>query len=363
MKSDYCREDLLHRQQRASRLLTDGLDAVVFFDLHSVRYLCGFTGTDGVVVVSAEGVEFLTDSRYVVQAAAEVLATRITRYNEKNSGIADCLKRVQAQRVGYEANAITCSSFAELENQVDVAWVGMSAELNAMRALKSPAEIAAIESATTISAQAFAAIEPLLTPGQVERDIALELEIEQRRLGADARAFEFIVASGERGALPHGVASTKRLAAGELVTIDFGCRFAGYHSDETVTVAIGDISARLRTIYDTVLEAHDRALQCVAPGVPLREIDAVARDYIGVAGYSDYFGHGLGHGVGLKVHEAPVVSPRSESLAEVGMVFTIEPGIYIPGCGGVRIEDMVVVTDDGCRTLTRIPKKFRCWVA
>jgi Xaa-Pro aminopeptidase len=159
--------------------------------------------------------------------------------------------------------------------------------------------------------------------------------------------------------MPHGVASDRALGEGELVTIDFGCRLAGYHSDETVTLALGAVSDVLRAIFDIVLEAHDRALAAVAPGVALAELDRVARDHIKSCGYGDYFGHGLGHGVGLEVHEAPTVSPRSQAFAEPGMVFTIEPGIYLPGVGGVRIEDTVVVTGEGHQALTKIPKTFR----
>jgi Xaa-Pro aminopeptidase len=352
-------KDLIERQQQASRLLNSNLDAIVFFSSYSLRYLCGFTGTDGVLVMSSDGFEFLTDSRYVVQAEQQVYAGQISEYRDKNISLADCLTRLKAGRVGYEADAITCARFSALEEKVPVTWVALSEELKFLRSLKSTGEIDSIETATQISAEAFASIEPLLRPGNVECDIALELEIALRRLGAEAKAFDFIVASGERGALPHGVASTKRLASGDLVTIDFGCRVNGYHSDETVTVAIGSVSEKLYDIYDVVLEAHDRAMAHVAPEVPLRELDAIARNYIQECGYGEYFGHGLGHGVGLEVHEAPVVSPRSDSLAEPGMIFTIEPGIYIPGCGGVRIEDMVLVTDDGYRTLTHIPKTFR----
>ncbi|MEJ2520948.1 MAG: M24 family metallopeptidase, partial [Desulfuromonadales bacterium] len=192
-----------------------------------------------------------------------------------------------------------------------------------------------------------------------ENELALALEYALRQAGGEEKAFAIIVASGDRGALPHGLASDKPLAAGELVTIDFGCRRAGYHSDETITLAIGDVPSGLRRIYDTVLEAHDRALAAVRPGLLLKDLDAVARDYISAQGYGAFFGHGLGHGVGLEVHEAPVVSPRSQQIAAEGMVLTIEPGIYVPGTGGVRIEDMVLVTANGGRVLTKIPKTFR----
>ena len=206
---------------------------------------------------------------------------------------------------------------------------------------------------------AFAEVEALLRPGSVERDVALALEFALKRRGAEEKAFDFIVASGERGALPHGVASGRRLAAGELVTIDFGCRVDGYHADETVTIAIGTVADELRRVFDIVLAAHDLALAAVAPGVPVSELDRVAREHIAAAGYGAYFGHGLGHGVGLDVHEAPAVSSRSKAVVQKGMVFTVEPGIYLPGVGGVRIEDMVLATAAGFRVLTRIPKQFR----
>jgi Xaa-Pro aminopeptidase len=228
-----------------------------------------------------------------------------------------------------------------------------------LRLHKSPDEIDAIASAAGLNVAGFAEIEAMIRPGVREKDIALALEFALRQLGAEEKAFDIIVASGLRGAMPHGVASDKKLAEGELVTIDFGCRLRGYHSDETVTLALGQASAELRTLFDVVLEAHDLALAAVAPGVALTELDRLARDHIKTCGYGDYFGHGLGHGVGLEIHEGPTVSPRSTAIAEAGMVFTIEPGIYLPGVGGVRIEDMVLVTTDGHQALTKIPKTFR----
>ena len=216
-----------------------------------------------------------------------------------------------------------------------------------------------IASAADLNAAGLAEVTAMIRPGVREKDIALALEFALRRLGAEEKAFDIIVASGVRGAMPHGVASDKILAEGEMVTIDFGCRLRGYHSDETVTLALGEVSDELRTIFEVVLEAHDRALEAVAPGVALSELDRLARDHIKACGYGDYFGHGLGHGVGLEIHEAPTVSPRSAAIAEEGMVFTIEPGIYLPGLGGVRIEDIVLVTADGHQTLTKIPKMFR----
>jgi Xaa-Pro aminopeptidase len=185
------------------------------------------------------------------------------------------------------------------------------------------------------------------------------LEIAIRKHGGEDKSFDFIVASGIRGALPHGVASDKKIENSDLVTIDYGGRYRGYYSDETVTFAVGQSDAKIRKVYDIVLEAHDRAIAKIKPGIAFSEIDAAARDYISCSGYGANFGHGLGHGVGLEVHEAPRISPLSKGLTEVGMVFTVEPGIYLPGLGGVRIEDIVVVTADGCRILTRLSKKYR----
>ncbi len=185
------------------------------------------------------------------------------------------------------------------------------------------------------------------------------MECTLKRLGADEKAFDFIVASGLRGAMPHGVASDKVIQSGELVTIDYGVRKDGYHSDETVTLAVGEISSDLRRIYDIVLAAHDAAIDSLRVGMELKALDAVARRIIAAEGYGDYFGHGLGHGVGLEIHEYPPVSPRSQDRVEAGMVLTIEPGIYVPDLGGVRIEDTLLVTDQGYEILTQLPKSFR----
>lgn len=337
-----------------------GLDAAVFLHTANMRHLCGFTGSDGVVVAAAEKLVFLTDSRYTTQAQNEVSADAIEEYKNKTDAIVELLDSMQAKRIGYETT-LSVGVFEELKEKSGPGnnWVNLKEELHALRLHKSDAELLAITSATERNFTAFQNIVDMIRPGVREDDVALTLEFELRKLGAEEKAFDIIVASGDRGALPHGIASKKIIAEGELVTIDFGCRVSGYFSDETITLAVGEVSDELKMIYQTVLEAHDRAIHAVASGVALTEIDNVARSYIKDCGYGSYFGHGLGHGVGLEVHEAPVVSPRSKTVAEEGMVFTVEPGIYIPGLGGVRIEDMVLVTSNGCRILTKIPKTFR----
>jgi Xaa-Pro aminopeptidase len=337
------------------------LDALVFFNNYNLRYLCGFTGSDGALVVTAEADCFLCDSRYTVQAGSEVQADRLAEYKVKTDGVIEALNSLAARCIGFEAETLAYAVVERLREKSgpDRQWRPLGKELLPLRARKDEAEVQLLEEAARLNATAFEEVLPLIRPGVAEREVALALELALRRLGGEERAFDYIVASGARGAMPHGVASDKVLAAGELVTVDFGTRRHGYHSDETVTVAIGEIEPRLREIFEVTLAAHDLALAQTRPGIPLRELDLVARNHIRERGFGEYFGHGLGHGLGLEVHEYPAVSPRSEDVAVEGMVFTIEPGIYIPNLGGVRIEDTVLVTADGCRPLTSIPKTFR----
>ena len=351
-----------NRTLRVRHLLDQlGLTGFLFTSLPNIRYLCGFTGTDGALVVTAQADVFLTDSRYTVQARTQVTAEAVREYSRKLEGVIDCLRECRASRVGFEANTLSYATVELLKEKggAEIEWVPVSTDLESLRVAKDADELAAIEEAARLNAEAFEEILPSIRPGAVERDISLALEYALKRRGGEEKAFDFIVASGPRGAMPHGVASERVIRDGELVTIDFGTRVRGYHSDETVTVAVGEVPRKLREIYTLVLDAHDRALKQVRPGVPLSELDGLARRHIGDGGYGDFFGHGLGHGVGLEIHESPTVSSRSEEIATEGMVITIEPGIYVPDLGGVRIEDMVLVTATGQRCLTRIPKDFR----
>jgi Xaa-Pro aminopeptidase len=262
-------------------------------------------------------------------------------------------------RIGFEAAHTTVAGLNSMSPFFDgLELVHVGAELDTVRNIKDTREISLLEDVATLASDALHSVLPMLVPGVVESELALELEIAMRRRGAEGRGFDFIVASGVRGAMPHGRASDKKVVAGELVTIDFGAVLNGYHSDETVTVAVGEPDARQREIHDLVRTAHDLAIEAVRPGISCRELDAVARQYLENKGVGEYFGHGLGHGVGLEIHEKPVISPRSQAVVEEGMVFTIEPGVYIPGWGGVRIEDTVVVTADGCRVITKVPKEL-----
>ena len=265
---------------------------------------------------------------------------------------------MSGKNVGFEADAVLYSDFNELLQGLGVSLLPMIGIVEALRAVKSVDEVQKMRHAAQIADVAFEQILPLIVPGASEREIALELEFQMRRLGADGAAFEIIVASGERGAMPHGTASHKLINDGELVTIDWGAVLDGYHSDCTRTVAVGQVSDKLLEIYNTVLEAHRLGIGAVKPDAKCFDVDAIARDWIQGAGYGEFFGHSLGHGVGLNVHEAPSLSFRAQDQRlEVGNVVTVEPGIYVPGIGGVRIEDMVLVTADGCESLTHAPKQ------
>ena len=350
------------RQQRLRALLVEQqLDAVLLCARENLRYFCGFTGSDGGLLVTRSGeTRFLTDSRYTTQAGGQVAADRVLEYRVQSDGLLDSLQELGVQRIGFESG-LAYGKVDDLRSRGEEAWswVPLKECLGELRANKEPAEIAALSVAAGLHVEAFAEIEPLIRPGIAEREVALALEFALKRRGGEEKSFDFIVASGPRGALPHGVAGDKTLVEGELVTIDFGCRIDGYHSDETVTVALGSVPDELRRVYATVLAAHDLAIAALRPGVALAEVDRIARDHIAEVGYGAFFGHGLGHGVGLEVHESPTVSARSKAVAAAGMVVTIEPGIYLPGLGGVRIEDMLLVTDDGARVLTCIDKQYR----
>ena len=340
-------------------LNSSACDALILLGMANIRYLTGFTGSDGAVVITGLNSWFLTDSRYTAQASQEVSGFDIREYRGKIEGLAALLGEAGIASACFEADQATVLFYNKLvEVLPDVEFVPLGVELENLRSIKDLEEIELLEKSAEIASASLLDVLASVRPGAVERDIALALEFSMKRAGADDKAFDFIVASGPRGALPHGRASDRVVCGGDLVTIDYGAIYRGYNSDETVTVAVGRPDLRQQDVYDVVKEAHDRALAAVRPGVALKELDRIARDFIAERGYGSYFGHGLGHGVGLEVHEKPVVSFRSEGAIEEGMVFTIEPGIYIPGWGGVRIEDTVLVEKDGCRLLTKTSKEL-----
>ncbi len=334
-------------------------DAILITCIENIRYLTGFTGSSGVLLVTGGGGVFFTDSRYTEQAAKEVKGFEVREYKKRVTEIAAEIIEAGLKRVGFEDSNLTYQGYRELGRELKgVRLAPLKDKLGSLRSVKSDEELRLISRAANIAYKAFEKLAPSVRPGKREDDLAVELEYLIRKGGAEGLSFDVIVASGSRSALPHGRPGSKLIKKGDPVVIDFGARYKGYHSDETVTVFAGKTSKRLAEIYQIVKDAHDRAIDAVRPGVRLVDIDSAARGFIVKAGYGKYFGHGTGHGVGLNVHEWPSISPNSKGVAEEGMVFTIEPGIYLPKIGGVRIEDMVVVTKDGCRVLTKIPKEM-----
>ncbi|GEM89317.1 M24 family metallopeptidase [Oceanithermus desulfurans] len=331
------------------------VDALLVKRPENVRYLSGFTAPeDAWVLYRPEAPLLFTDARYGQQAPAESrIAVEIVNPRE---GYGFLEPHVAGLRVGYEARHLPCADLERLRAATSAEWVATENLVEQARRVKTPEEVERIRAAAALADRGLAWLLPRLRPGVRERDLALDLEFWLRREGAEAAAFDFIVASGPRGALPHGVASDKTVEAGELVTLDFGAVVGGYHSDMTRTVAVGAADGEMRRIFDVVLQALEAALDAARPGVAARELDAVARCVVEAAGYGPRFVHSLGHGVGLEIHEAPFLNARSDEVLEPGMVITLEPGVYLPGRGGVRIEELALVTTNGIELLSHSPR-------
>jgi Xaa-Pro aminopeptidase len=337
------------------------LDGILFNSLENIRYLCGFTGSDGALVITRKDSFFLTDSRYWTQSEEEVKGSKIIHYRKKMEGIASLLSDLKLGEIGFESVFLPFAGHQFLSERLSskAKLIPLEGEMKNIRAIKDKQELAVLRTSIEIASDAFLHILELLNEGVVERDVALEMESFMKQNGAETLGFDIIIASGKRSALPHGKASDKRIGKGDFIVIDFGSGFQGYHSDQTRTVVCGSPSSQQQKIYRTVKEAHDKAVEKVRPGIPICEVDAAARDHIRNQGYGEYFGHGTGHGIGLAVHEEPVINSENKGPVQEGMVFTIEPGIYVPDWGGVRIEDMVLVTPQGAEVLTYLPAEVK----
>lgn len=349
------------RQQSVFEIINSNqLDGILFTHLENIRYLSGFTGSDGVLLFSGKEAFFLTDSRYWTQAEEEVKQSRIVHYKKKLDGIISLLSDLKLKKVGVEGPFFTLSSYQSLTKKLggEVEFVALEEEIKNLRAVKDSHELSLIRSAIDLSTKSFSHLLELLKEGTVEKEAALEMEFFMKKNGAEAIGFDIIIASGRRSALPHGRASGKRIEKRDFILIDFGLRFQGYHADQTRTLVCGKPTPEQEKVYQVVKEAHDLAIDAIRPGIPICEIDKTARDHIQHHGYGDYFGHGLGHGIGLAVHEDPVVNGENKGLIQEGMTFTVEPGVYIPDWGGVRIEDMVLVTPQGVEVLTYLPREL-----
>jgi Xaa-Pro aminopeptidase len=340
-------------------LTENKIDALLVTSGYNRRYLTDFTGTAGVAIVSKDQAVFITDFRYTEQAAKQISGFEIVQHTKTLiEEVAVQLDKMGVKNVGFEKDDMSYAMYESYKKAVNTELVPVSGLVEKIRLIKTPQEIKIIKAAADIADAAFEHIISFISPGKTELEVSNELEFFMRKQGATSSSFDIIVASGLRSALPHGVASDKVIEKGDFVTLDFGALYNGYISDITRTVAVGEPSEQLKEIYQVVLDSQLLALDKVKPGMTGIEADAVARDYIKSKGYGEAFGHSLGHGIGLEVHEGPGLSFRSETVLEEGMVVTIEPGIYVPGVGGVRIEDDIVITAAGNEKLTHSTKEL-----
>jgi len=342
-----------------TRLKERGLDGLVILRGNNMRYLSGFSGSSGVLYVDHRGVFLLSDFRYAEQAAAESPEfTFVLVKGDLLEPLADLIRERGGTKVAVEDDYLSHQGYALLEARMGSPLHSANGLVEGLRLVKDEAEIAALARACRIADDALAEVLPQVRPGMTENEVAARLEFVMRLKGSERASFETIAASGPRSAMPHATASERRLQEGDLLTLDFGAVWGGYHSDITRTFVLGRPSPEQREIYGLVREAQALGLEAVRPGITAAALDALVRERIAAAGHGEHFGHSLGHGVGLAVHESPRLKDTDQTVLAPGMVVTVEPGVYIPGWGGVRIEDSVLVTAGGHRVLTGAPKVF-----
>lgn len=338
------------------------LDAMLITSITNVFYLSGFTGSTAAVAVTEDDSYILVDPRYSIQARAECPETIVRDYTGKSTiaAAADLINELAPGTAGYEAQHVTVAGFRELKKltRSGISLRATGGMVEQLRRTKDASEIALIEDAVRIADAAFDVVVRELRHGMTERQVALLIDSTLRTLGADRESFPTIAASGLNSACPHASPTDAILKPHSFLTMDFGAAYKHYCSDITRTVCIGTPTAKQREVYQVVLDAQLAAIDAIRPGLPGKDVDAVARDYIASRGYGDCFGHGLGHALGIEVHDGPAFSKSSDAVLEPGMVVTVEPGIYIEGWGGVRTEDDVVVTEDGARILTGATKEL-----
>ncbi len=336
-----------------------GVDGMLITKRENRVYLSGFLGSSAYLVVGMQSAMLLTDFRYVQQAEQQAPHCTIVKHEPIwMDSLPQVLAEAGISRLGFEQDILTYSQYQGLQERIDAELFPTDGLAGRLRQVKDEHELALMQQATVIAEAAFADILASIEVGRSEAAIAFDLEIAMRRRGAEGVAFPIIAASGPRSALPHGAPTERLLQQGDFLTLDFGAVVGGYRSDMTRTVVIGEPSQRQLEIYHLVQSAQLTAQQAVRPGLVGKEVDQIARDLISAAGYGQYFGHGLGHGVGLEIHEGPSVGTRGETVLQPGMVVTIEPGIYVPEFGGVRIEDMLVVTEGGYRNFNQSSKEL-----
>ena len=351
--------------ERLKRLRTimkaDGLDAMFVRSASNLRYISGYSGSNGMTLITLDNAWFFTDFRYKTQSVSEVNNMNIVVPSGKDLLVAmketGCVKT--GFSIGFEGNMLSYEQYAKFEELFpDVKLVNKAMLMEELASVKEPGELDCFREAARLTDLAFTKLLEHLKPGISEKMVDAKLSYIMKELGSDKDSFDTIVASGPNSARPHHQPTGRLLAKGDLVTIDFGAMYKGYHGDVTRTVCLGTADAKQKEIYQIVLDAQLKALDGIRPGMTGKAVDAIARDLIVSKGYGDYFGHGLGHGLGLEIHAEPRLSPAYDKELLVNQVVTVEPGIYLPEWGGVRIEDDVIITESGIENLTKAPKEL-----
>lgn len=338
------------------KIARENLEGLILTDMKNIYYLTGFSGTAGTVFMTADNSYFMTDDRYIGIARQLITGFEIIQTRDALAEIAKLAEGLQA--VGFE-DTVDFAFYRMLAEKLKNAKLVPTANFVAeLRQIKDSDEIATIKKACQIADKAFEAVLKYIEPGRTEIEVANFLDFKMREMGASGISFDTIVASGKRSSLPHGVATHKMIEFGDPVTIDFGCYYNHYASDMTRTVFVGEVDPKMREIYHTVHQANEALITEAKEGMSLADFDKVPRDVIEAASYGEYFTHGIGHGLGLDVHEIPYFGAKAKGTLKSNMVVTDEPGIYIPDFGGVRIEDDLLITEEGCQVLTQSPKEL-----
>lgn len=345
------------------RLKEEKLDGIFLLNDSNIRYISNFTGSDSYVIITEKTSNFITDSRYTEQAEDECKLFEVIRWGNPLLGLQETIQDICTKngikKMAFESQHVTFEMYEKLLKALpEVELKPTSGIVENLRSIKDEEEIEFTRKAARFADEAFIEILKYIRPGVSEKDVERELQYLIKKQGADDIAFASIVASGRRSSLPHAIPCDKIIEYGDFVTLDFGAMYKGYRSDMTRTVIVGAVDDKQREIYEIVKAAQEAASKTIKAGVPCKAADASARDYIINAGYGDYFGHGLGHGVGLDIHEEPYLSRASEKILEVGNIVTIEPGVYLSNWGGVRIEDTVVVCENGIEVVTNSSKEL-----
>lgn len=349
-----------HIVKIAAQLPEYGLDAMLITSESGERYALGFHG-EGLLLVTRDGAQYSTDGRYIEAAREQITGAEVLLTTPDKGHLALAKEYIEAKKlhnIGFESGAMTVDGHRKYEQELPGILTPAQKLLDDLRASKDEGELALMRRAQEITDEAFKAILNFIRPGMTEREIAARLVYELLSRGGGKVSFDPIVAAGPNGSRPHAVPGDQIVETGMFITMDFGCKVGGYCSDMTRTVALGEPTGEMRKVYQTVLEAQLAGIAVTKAGVPGKSIDAAARKVIEDAGYGEYFGHGYGHSLGIEIHESPNANTRDETLLPVGAVVSAEPGIYLPGKFGVRIEDVTVLTADGCMVLTKSPKEL-----